>query len=85
MSRMKVAAAFAACGQIANVYAHTRPLRTLTQYPEGHLLNPATRYVPAVRTDVAATWARARARMAAAQAVPHPTQRALFDDGRAEA
>lgn len=82
MSRMKVAAAFAACGQIANVYAHTRPLRTLTQYPEGHLLNPATRYVPAVRTDVAATWARARARMAAAaQPLPKPTQGALFDEG----
>lgn len=52
-----------------------RPLRTLTQYPEGHLLNPATRYTPASRTDVAATWERARKRM---QIEAAPKQASLF-------
>lgn len=61
-------------------YTLFRPLRTVTPYPEGHLLNPATRYVPAAMTDVAATWARARARMAEA-AKAAPAQPGLFDEG----
>ncbi len=50
--------------------AHTlfKPLRTVTTYPLGHLLNPATRYTPAANTDVAKTFARVRAQQAAAKA-----------------
>lgn len=35
-----------------------KPLRS--SYPVGHLLNPATRYVPADQTDVRKTFARIR-------------------------
>ncbi len=34
----------------------TKPLRST--YPVGHLLNPATRYVPAAQTDIRATFER---------------------------
>jgi len=34
-----------------------------TEYPIGHLLNPATPYVPAANTDLSKTFERARARI----------------------
>ena len=54
--------------------AHTlfKPLTTLTTYPAGHLLNPATRYVPAAQTNVAKTFARIRAQQAAEKAAAQP-------------
>ncbi len=35
-----------------------KPLRST--YPVGHLLNPATRYVPSAQTDIRATFERVR-------------------------
>jgi len=43
-----------------------KPIRTLTEYPPGSLLNPAFRYRRAAETDVAATLERARRAQAAA-------------------
>lgn len=41
----------------------TKPLKS--SYPLGHLLNPATVYVPACATNVQTTFARIRAELAA--------------------
>jgi hypothetical protein len=37
-----------------------KPLKS--SYPVGHLLNPATKYVPSAKTDLRKTFARIRAR-----------------------
>lgn len=64
-------------------HAMFKPLRTVTQYPAGHLLNPATRYVPAALTDVAKTIARERTRLAALAKETAGMQPGLFDNAGA--
>lgn len=49
-----------------------KPLRS--SYPVGHLLNPATRYVPSHATDVRETFRRAEKRQQRAGYVAHDSR-----------
>lgn len=56
-----------------------KTLRTLTAYPDGLLMNPATRYTSAANTDLRARFARERKTLglAAPKRAPQPARRAI--------
>lgn len=56
-----------------------KPVRTLSRHPDGSLMNPATRYTPAVATDLRARFARERKALGlpAPKRAPQPARRAI--------
>jgi len=56
-----------------------KPPRTLSDHPEGSLLNPDFRYVPAAATDLRARFARMRKELGqpAPKRAPQPARRSI--------